>query len=288
MSYSIGPIAGKVSSPLFVEHLDRFAIHLLPPAAFHVEYETRCWVALYTFGQAIVELSPKKASVRRLDLHHDMIIVVEPGVAVRLLDEMPTEWLQVSIQPHHLAAAAERASRDGRAWTVQCSVPIADPGIAAVCHEMRRLVLAGPDCESGYLGALADALVARLVALSQHLDDLPSSSESLSPYKLRMAMRLIEELLDQDCSVERLAETVGLSRAHFSRAFKKSTGETPARFIMRRRVVKARELLSDNTLSLAEIAHLTGFSSQAHFTAAFKSDIQVTPGRYRETVLGFR
>lgn len=288
MSYSIGPIAGKVSSPLFVEHLDRFAVHLLPPAAVHVEYETPCWVALYAFGQAIVELSPQRASVRRLDLHHDMIIAVEPGVAVRLLDEIPTEWLQVSIQPHHLAAAAERASRDGRGWAVQCSIPIADPGIAAVCHEMRRLVLAGPACEPGYLGALADALVARLVALSQHLDDSPSSSESLSPYKLRMAMRLIEKLLDQDCSVERLAEAVGLSRAHFSRAFKKSTGETPARFIMRRRIVKARELLSDQTLSLAEVAQLTGFSSQAHFTAAFRNDMQVTPGRYREALLGSR
>ena len=194
----------------------------------------------------------------------------------------------MSIQPHHLAAAAERASRDGGRWTVQCSIPIADPGITAVCHEIRRLLLAGPDCEPGYLGALADALVARLVALSQHPDDSPSSSESLSPYKLRMAMRLIEELLDHDCSVERLAEAVGLSRAHFSRAFKKSTGKAPARFIMRRRVVKARELLSDITLSLAEIAHLTGFSSQAHFTAAFKNDMQVTPGRYRETLLGFR
>ncbi|WP_137896232.1 AraC family transcriptional regulator [Ramlibacter sp. 2FC] len=288
MTESKKPVKGKGVSHSFVEQLERFAVHLLPPAAVHVEYETPCWVALYTFGQAVLELYPKAESARRLNLQHDTIVLVEPGVAIRLSDEMPTEWLQLSIKPEHLAAAAERASLDGDAWTVPCASPIADPGVAAVCHEMRRVVLAGPVCEPGYLGALADALVARLVALSRHGDDAPGASESLSPYKLRTALRLIEECLDQNSSVERLAEAVGLSRAHFSRAFKKSTGETPARFIMRRRVVRARELLSDPLLSLAEIAQLTGFSSQAHFTAAFKNDMQVTPGRYREALLGAR
>lgn len=275
----------KVPSQAFVEHLGHVAVHLLPPLAAEVAYQSPCWVAFYSFGRAAMLLSAPQASERRLQLAHDSLVVVGPGVAVRLLDETPTEWLQLSIQPPHLAAAAQRATPEGLPWTVQFGSPIADPGVAAVCHEMRRVVLAGPVCEPGYLGALADALIARVVALSRHQDDAPSSPESLSPYKLRQVLRLIDESLDQWVSVEGLAEAAGLSRAHFSRAFKKSTGETPARFVMRRRVVKARELLADPRLSLNEVAQMTGFSSQAHFTTAFKNELKVTPGRYREALL---
>ena len=71
-----------------------------------------------------------------------------------------------------------------------------------------------------------------------------------------------------------------LSRSHFSRAFQRMTGDPPLRFIIKRRICRARDLLSSDKGSLAEIAARTGFSSQAHLSTVFRKEVGTTPARY--------
>ena len=78
-----------------------------------------------------------------------------------------------------------------------------------------------------------------------------------------------------------LADVAGLSRSHFSRAFQAATGESPQEFIIGRRISRARELLTDERHTIAEVAAAAGFSSQAHLSSAFKKRLGVTPSRYR-------
>jgi AraC family transcriptional regulator len=97
----------------------------------------------------------------------------------------------------------------------------------------------------------------------------------------RRILDYIESHLDQALSLEQLAAQAGLSTYHFARMFRQSVGEAPHRYVLRRRIEKAREMLRNHDLSLAEIALACGFSSQAHLTTRFNAQTGITPARYR-------
>jgi transcriptional regulator GlxA family with amidase domain len=105
----------------------------------------------------------------------------------------------------------------------------------------------------------------------------------LAPWQLRLATNAIEENLDGSIVLEDLAFKCGLSTSHFSRAFAKSTGLAPHRWITRRRVDVAKDMISSASMPLAQVAVACGFSDQSHFTRMFAALNGVTPGRWRAT-----
>jgi AraC-like DNA-binding protein len=78
-----------------------------------------------------------------------------------------------------------------------------------------------------------------------------------------------------------LSGLVGLSAHHFCRVFKQSTGLPPHRWQVRQRVEKAKVLMLDADLSLAEIAVATGFADQSHFTTVFRKATGSPPHAWR-------
>jgi AraC family transcriptional regulator len=95
---------------------------------------------------------------------------------------------------------------------------------------------------------------------------------------------LVEERLDGDLSLEDLAMAAGVSRAHFARSFRATTGQTPYAYLRERRVARARSLLSASSQPIIEIAGLTGFRSQSHLGRVFKNATGLTPAEYRRHV----
>ncbi|WP_246665097.1 AraC family transcriptional regulator [Neorhizobium sp. P12A] len=104
----------------------------------------------------------------------------------------------------------------------------------------------------------------------------------LTPWQLRRARDTIDARLDQEVSLAQLASDCGLSTSHFARAFARSTGTPPHRWLMQRRVDRAKELMLTGA-PLAEIAVMCGFSDQSHLTRVFSQTTGMTPGRWRET-----
>jgi AraC-like DNA-binding protein len=104
----------------------------------------------------------------------------------------------------------------------------------------------------------------------------------LTPWQLRRAHDTINARLDRDVSLAQLASNCGLSTSHFARAFARSTGIPPHRWLMQRRVDRAKELMRKGT-PLAEIALMCGFSDQSHLTRVFSQSVGLTPGRWRES-----
>ncbi|EJK80645.1 DNA-binding domain-containing protein, AraC-type [Rhizobium sp. AP16] len=104
----------------------------------------------------------------------------------------------------------------------------------------------------------------------------------LTPWQLRRARDTINARLDRDVSLAQLASDCGLSTSHFARAFARSTGIPPHRWLMQRRVDRAKELMRKGT-PLAEIALMCGFSDQSHLTRVFSQSVGLTPGRWRES-----
>jgi AraC-like DNA-binding protein len=82
--------------------------------------------------------------------------------------------------------------------------------------------------------------------------------------------------------VRRLAGVSGVSEAHFARSFKEAFGVPPHRYLLARRLERARALLRDTNLSITEIALLTGWNSLGTFGRTFRDVIGESPGELRE------
>lgn len=83
--------------------------------------------------------------------------------------------------------------------------------------------------------------------------------------------------------VNALATTALVSRAHFIRSFKRAFGETPHRYLVRRRIERAKELLRTSDASVAEVCCAVGFASPGSFSATFRSYVGETPSAYART-----
>jgi AraC-like DNA-binding protein len=103
----------------------------------------------------------------------------------------------------------------------------------------------------------------------------------LAAWQVKRAQETLAANLEGDISLADLANDCGLSASHFSRAFRQSTGLSPHRWLMQRRVDLAKSLLPDRKLSLAEIALSCGFTDQSHFTRVFSAFVGISPGAWR-------
>ena len=107
----------------------------------------------------------------------------------------------------------------------------------------------------------------------------------LAPWQMRRIKALLAANGEASPSVGRLAEECGLSLRHFTRAFQRSTGLPPHRWVLRRRVEMARQLLRDPARSLLDVALTCGFTDQSHFTRTFTADVGCSPSRWRRTLI---
>lgn len=83
--------------------------------------------------------------------------------------------------------------------------------------------------------------------------------------------------------VDDLARAAGLSRAHFSREFKRAFGESPHGYLLTRRLERAAALLRNTDRSVADICFSVGLSSVGSFTTSFTRTFGVSPTLYRAT-----
>lgn len=104
----------------------------------------------------------------------------------------------------------------------------------------------------------------------------------LPPYRLQRVLDYIDAHLDQDLSLEELAQVVDLSPYHFARQFKQVLGQSPYEYVIQQRMSRARRLLRETNLPIAEVAFQVGYTSQSHFTRLFRRLVGATPHAYRQ------
>jgi AraC family transcriptional regulator len=103
----------------------------------------------------------------------------------------------------------------------------------------------------------------------------------LAPWQERRAKELMSTDLGREISLAFVARECKLSVSHFARSFKQCTGKPPHRWLLENRVEKAKELMLDAQLPLAEIALECGFSDQSHFTRVFSRTVGTSPGSWQ-------
>ncbi|MDZ5700108.1 AraC family transcriptional regulator [Chelativorans sp. M5D2P16] len=103
----------------------------------------------------------------------------------------------------------------------------------------------------------------------------------LSTTAAKRVEEYIEENFARRLGVAELAAVCELSHGHFIQSFTKSFGEPPHRYLINRRLEFAEQLLVEKDLTIAEVAFLSGFSSQSHLTSAMRKNRNITPAQLR-------
>jgi AraC family transcriptional regulator len=209
---------------------------------------------------------------------------VPPGFApdVRLHTVSKLIFCQINVQViNELAGEIDR----------QPSAPlsfksgISNGAITRILALMTEEFHAGAQLGALYIETLAHALAIRLL----HLDCAPNRTDTstisaLPANKLSRIKELIEMGLEKDLSLKALASESGYSRAHFLRMFHASTGTTPHRYVLERRIDRAQRFLKEKRTSLDNIAAACGFSSQTHMADVFRRTLNTTPREYRRKI----
>ncbi|MBD3391355.1 MAG: helix-turn-helix domain-containing protein [Chitinivibrionales bacterium] len=96
-------------------------------------------------------------------------------------------------------------------------------------------------------------------------------------------MMLINTKLDSDISLKELASSAFMSESHFSHVFKDVAGVSPKRYVIRKRMERARELLQTSGKAVSQIAVDLGYDNPKYFSRLFKKEFGVTPGACRKS-----
>ena len=98
---------------------------------------------------------------------------------------------------------------------------------------------------------------------------------------LRSARDYIDRNYQHPLDLDRLAAVAGVSKFHFARSFEAAYGETPIRYLTRRRIERAQDLLRAVNLTVTEVCMLVGFASLGSFSSRFTQLVGESPTAYR-------
>jgi AraC family transcriptional regulator len=192
-----------------------------------------------------------------------MLLLLEPGVIeARAPEDVGLDRLELS---YRLDLADGIIANRMRALQIEFD----NPGL------MGRL----------YVESLSNEIAVRIVRA--HAGSAGTSAPArggLAPRRLRLVQEYIEANLSGEITLADLAAIAGVSNTHFCRAFHKSTGIASHQYVIRRRVERAKALLAEGELPIAQIALAAGFGNQSHMTTHFRRVVGTTPRRFRNEV----
>jgi AraC family transcriptional regulator len=157
-----------------------------------------------------------------------------------------------------------------------------DPALRSTISKLQGLLVDPGPIDAIYgetLGLTAAIELARLQFNGQGAR-APDSGH-LGTAQAKVVLEFIRENLHRELSLSDLAGLAGLSRFHFARAFKRTTGFSPYQFILSARVERAKSSLANSDKSMFEISQSLGFGNQGQFAAAFRKWVGTTPSQFR-------
>jgi len=171
---------------------------------------------------------------------------------------------------------------DGNAPGLRTMIGVRNPVINGMAAAWRQELAERGAGGRLYIEGLGSALVVHIFrAYGEGLSRSPPVTGGLGALRLRRVTDYIEAHLSEDISLRDLAAVAELSTHHFGEAFKASTGTSPHRYLIERRIHRAKELLLGADHSIVEIALAVGFASHSHFTGNFRKLTGTTPSRFR-------
>lgn len=197
--------------------------------------------------------------------------------------ERASEYINISLEPRFLEQVGLESGLSSPI-ELQHRVIFPDPTILHVAQLLKSEVLNGGLAGKLYVESLRNLLAIHLIRNYNLTTVKPVIVDgALDSCKLNRVKDFIEEQLAQDLSIADMAAIVHMSQFHFARAFKNATGTSPHRYLMQRRIERAKVMLEVTKLSIAQIAYGLGFANQSHFIAQFRKATGTTPKSYRDS-----
>lgn len=216
---------------------------------------------------------------RGVAVHGDVDIIPAGTPSVWELAERD-EAIAISLSPGLIAAAAEQLGLDPERVRIRNHFQVRDPHLEHLGWALKAELESGFPCGRLFLDGMAAALAARLVS-AYGSAGAPRRFERLSGARLKRVLAHVEERLAEDVSLAELAAVAGLSVSHFKTVFREAVGSSPHRYVVGRRVDRARALILEGRLPLSRIALDTGFAHQSHLARHMRRVLGVTPGELR-------
>src|SRR5579862_9384658 len=209
-----------------------------------------------------------------------------------LCDRHQGEWVGLMNVPHlqvGISDAALRAASDQPNGEVELRPQrkFADSRLGGLVAAVHAEMVAGFPGGRLFLDSIEQAMAVTLVnGHAVRHRPLQLYRGGLGSARLRRIKELVLMKMEEDLSLDEMAQSVGLSTAHFARMFRKSTGETPHQFVLRQRLERAKEMLRAPDARVLDVAVACGFKTQQHFAQAFRDVWGVSPTEYRQDLAG--
>ena len=202
--------------------------------------------------------------------------------------EKESEWIYIELKPQLLTRIAQESGLSTD-LELEYQVLFCDPTILHLAQLFKAEVVKSGVAEEIYIESIRNLLAVHLIRNYSSIGRTSSNNQlikadrPLDALQVKQLQDFIEDNLDQKISIAQLANLVHLSQFHFARAFKEAVGTTPHRYLVQRRIDRAKILLTVTRLSVQEIAIRVGYVNLSHFTAQFRRYMGVTPAAYRQS-----
>jgi AraC family transcriptional regulator len=201
---------------------------------------------------------------------HGQFCVVPAGTWTRWTLSAPARSLLLRLAPALVRDTADTLGLAAADDALDPSIHLRDPQIERIGWMMQA---EDHDAYPGgrlFADGLAAALAARLLVLQRRLPGAPAPRGGLPAWRLRRVVEYIEAHLPEPLALAELAAVAGFSVSHFKSLFKRAVGVPVHRFVLERRVERARLLLLDGARTRAEIALAAGFAHQSHMARCMR------------------
>jgi AraC family transcriptional regulator len=209
-----------------------------------------------------------------------------------LCDRHVGEWVGLMNVRHlqiGISDAALLASSDGAYGEVElgASRKFADRRLSAIVAAVEAEMVAGFPSGRLFMDSVEQAMAVALVnGHAVRHRPVQIYRGGLGSARLRKIRELVHAKIEDDLSLDEMAQSVGLSTAHFARLFRKSMGETPHQFVLRQRLERAKAMLRAPDARVLDVALACGFKTQQHFAQVFRGVWGVSPTEYRQELVG--
>lgn len=288
----------EITSPLLYLSSAGLGWEGLHAQAFHEPAELEGWVeeaipdvaiVLFRGGAMRLEQRQRNGSWKAYRVEHGNLLLRPSGkvpaeVRWKCLSQTPTQTLHLHVSTDLISRTAQEVAKySPRYITLESRSSLQDPLLQqigyALWHELEHPTSAG----KLYAQTATQMLAVHLLHFYAKIGEtIGEPTQGLTSRQLSRIKDFIQACLDQDLSLDALAQQVGFSPYHFTRLFRKATGESPHQFVLRQRVEHAQRLLVETDMPLADVAHVSGFANQSHLTRIFKQHYGMTPRVYRQ------
>jgi len=193
-------------------------------------------------------------------------------------------WAEISKPASYVAVFLDQTGDDKEPIDLAQLPPrlgFEDPMLRAALSRF-QMMLRDPSFDTpGYAETLGALLAFELGRVLSRQRPPATHKGGLTARQARLVIDYIESHLTEQTTISELARLLDLTRFHFIRAFKQAVGMPPHRFMVERRIDRAKELLASGDISVSEIATQTGFNSATQLTKAFRRIVGTTPSVFR-------